>query len=265
MSFRENLLKKIEIDRLADQVNFSMGPPESGRRIDRDLARQLLNIAGYKLLRERDLELYLIPAESAPPKVLVLDNDLPIYTTTPEDVAMRKSPIVKEMVKIRNIIKILNDSDVVASKKEASVKKIRSDCVATLNLDYGPEDIEAIEKQGVASLENGYSDGVTEALALFAELLNYTLPPKAFKIPHYTIFGKMTEIPGAGGSFGPMVLYSLVHNSLNLIDREIRLTDKEQIQWVQSIAEDSAEASADGPAVFAFLKDTVPQRPFAPG
>ena len=260
MSFRENLLKKIEIDRLADRVNTSMGSPESGRRIDRDLARRLLNIAGYALIRKRDLELYLIPAKPAPPKVLDLDNDMPIYTTTPEDVAMRKSPLVKEMVKIRNIIKILNDSDVVSSKKGDSVEKVRSDCVATLNLDYGPEDIEAIEKQGVASLENGYSDGVTEALELFAELLNYTLPPKAFKMPHHTIFGKMTAMPGEGGSFGPMVLYNRIHNSLKLIDRQIRLTDKERIQSAWSVSEGSSKASADGPAVFAFLKNAVLHR-----
>jgi hypothetical protein len=260
MSFRESLLKKIEIDRLADRVNASMGSPESGRRIDRALARQLLNIAGYALIRKRDLELYLIPEKPEPPKVLVLDNDLPIYTTTPEDVAMRKSPLVKEMVKIRNIIKILNDSDVVVSKKGDSVEKVRSDCVATLNLDYGPEDIEEIEKQGVASLENGYSDGVTEALELFAELLNYTLPPKAFKIPHHTIFGKMTEISGEGGSYGPMALYNPVHNSLKLIDRQIRLTDKERIQSAWSVSEGNSEASAEGPAVFAFLKNAVLHR-----
>jgi hypothetical protein len=84
MSFRENLLKKIEIDRLARRVTASMGPPESGQRIDRDLARRLLGIAGYQVLHLRDLELYLIPPD--PPEVLVLDNDFPIYTTTPEDV-----------------------------------------------------------------------------------------------------------------------------------------------------------------------------------
>ena len=257
MTFRENLLKKIEIDRLATRVNASMGPPESGRRIDRDLVRRLLNIAGYEVVRKRDLELYLIPARPDPPAVLVLDNDLPIYTTTPEDVAMRKSPLIKEMVKIRNIVKILNDNDVVTSKKEASVEKIRSDCVACLDLSYGPEDIEDIEKQGVASLENSYGDGVIEALALFAELLNYTLPPKALKIPHHAIFGKMTPIPDGGDSFGPMALYSLTHNLLKLINKTIDLADKTQVQSVWAVSEDSSEASADGPAVFAFLRNKV--------
>lgn len=264
MTFRENLLKKIEIERLAQRVTASMGPPDSGRRLDRELARRLLDIAGYEMMHRRDLELYLIPHEPPPPGVLVLDNDFPIYTTTPEDVAMRKSPLVKEMVKIRNIIKILSDSDVVVSKKGDSVEKVRSDCVAALDLTYAVEDIEEIEKQGTAALENGYDEGVTEALTLFAELLNYTLPPKVFQIPHHKIIGKMTDVSDTDRSFGPLVLYNRVHNALKLIDSEIRLTDKEQVQWVHSVAVDKAEASANGPAVFAFLKEAVLQRPSPP-
>ncbi len=265
MSFRENLLKKIEIDRLARRVTASMGPPDSGRRLDRELARRLLEIAGYEMTPRRDLELYLISNEPPPPRVLVLDNDFPIYTTTPEDVAMRKSPIVKEMVKIRNIIKILNDSDVVISKKGDSVEKVRSDCVATLNLTYVPADIEEIERQGIASLDSNYSDGISEGLALFAELLGYRLPPKTLNLPHHTIFGKMTETPDKGRSFGPVVLHDRMHNALKLIDKRIRLANKEQVQSIRSVSEGSLEASADGPDVFAYLRATVLQGQYIPG
>ncbi len=264
MSFRENLLKKIEIDRLATRVTASMGPPDSGRRLDRELARRLLEIAGYKTTTRRDLELYLIPNESPPPWVLVLDNDFPIYTTTPEDVAMRKSPIVKEMVKIRNIIKILNDSDVVISKKGDSVAKVQSDCVAALDLTYEIEDIDKIEKQGAAALENGYSDGVIEALDLFVELLGYTPPPKVLKRPHQIIFGKMDPAPGTGTAFGPLLLFDRVHNTLKLIEARIKLADKEQVQSALAVAGGSREPSADGPAVFAFLKTAVLREQYTP-
>lgn len=264
MPFRENLLKKIEIDRLAEKVTASMGPPDSGRRLDRELARRLMGVAGYERVTRRDLELYLIPGKPSP-HVLVLDNDFPIYTTTPDDVVMRKSPLVKEMVKIRNIIKILNDGDVVASKKGDSVEKVRSDCVAALDLAYTVADIEKIEKQGTSALENSYGEGVIEALALFAELLNYASPPKVLQISHHTIIGKITEIPATDRSFGPLALYNRVNNSLKLVDREIRITDKERIQWVHSVAEDHEKASADGSDVFAFLKEAVLQRPYSPG
>ncbi|MCP3953286.1 MAG: hypothetical protein GY697_13860 [Desulfobacterales bacterium] len=264
MSFRENLLKKIEIDRLARRVTASMGSPDSGRRLDRELARRLLDIAGYEMTPRRDLELYLVPNEPPPPMVLVLDNDFPIYTTTPEDVAMRKSPVVKEMVKIRNIIKILNDSDVVISKKGDSVEKVRSDCVAALDLAYAAEDIDEIEKQGATALENDYSDGVLEALDLFTELLDYSPPPKVLKRPHQIIFGKMDPAPGIGASFGPLFLFDRVHTTLKLIDAKISLADKEQVQFALAVAAGSQEPFADGPAVFVFLKAAVLQGQYVP-
>jgi len=264
MTFRENLLKKIAIDRLARRLTATIGPPDSGRRIDRDLARQLLGIAGYEQVRKRDLELYLVPSPSQSPHVLVLDNDLPIYSTTPDDVAMRKSPVVKEMVKIRNIIKILNDSDVVASKKGDSVEKIRVQCIAALDLTYTSEDIKNIETQGSTALDNGYLEGISEALGLFAELLGYTSSPGPLKIPHLSIYGKMDTSPEAGRSFGPMILFDRVNNTLRLIDREISLADKEQLQFTRSVAEGQQAATAEGPAVFAFLRDAVRQVPYIP-
>lgn len=264
MSFRENLLKKIEIDRLARRVTASMGPPDSGRRLDRELARRLLEIAGYEMMTRRDLELYLVPNDPPPSRVLVLDNDFSIYATTPEDVAMRKSPIVKEMVKIRNIIKILNDSDVVISKKAASVAKVRSDCVAALDLRYTPEDINEIEKEGAAALESDYSDGVVEALDLFTELLGYAPPPKVLKRPHQIIFGKMDPAPGPGAAFGPLFLFDRVHNTLKLIEAKIELADRDQVQSALAVAGGSQEPSAHGPAVFAFLKTAVLRGQYTP-
>jgi len=40
----------------------------------------------------RDLDLYVADTGTAVQKILVLDNELPIYRTTVADVAMRKSP-----------------------------------------------------------------------------------------------------------------------------------------------------------------------------
>jgi len=264
MSFRENLLQKIEIDRLARQVTASMGPPDSDRRLDRDLGRRLVGLAGYEKLHKRDLELYLIPAEASLPAVLVLDNDFPIYTTTPDDVAMRKSPIIKEMVKIRNIIKILNDSDVVASKKGASVEKVRLDCIASLDLTYTPEDIADIEKQGAGALDNSYQEGVTEALELFAELLTWVPPPGPLKLAHQIIFGKMDPSSAGGPAFGPLVLFDRVHTTLKLIDTRIPLQRKEKVQDARAVAAGSRDADIEGAAVFTYLKTAVLERPYTP-
>ena len=125
MSFKENILKQIRINKTAKQVILSIGPPDSGRKVDKDAMRRLLEMSPYTYRKERDLDLYLEDAESEKKKILVLDNDLAIYDTFVEDVVLRKSPTVKEMISIRNAIKILNDSDVVISKKEESVKTIQ--------------------------------------------------------------------------------------------------------------------------------------------
>ena len=75
MGFRENLLKKIRIDRLADNVIRSINPTDSAQRIDRDAMWQLLDMGSYDNQKERDLELYLLNDRH----VLVLDNELKIY------------------------------------------------------------------------------------------------------------------------------------------------------------------------------------------
>jgi len=107
MSFKENLLKKIRIDKLADQIISTIGPIDSEKKVDKQAMRTLIEMAPYEMRKERDLELYIKkngPEEKK--RILVLDNDLSIYHTNMEDVALRKSPTVKEMVSIKNIIKI---------------------------------------------------------------------------------------------------------------------------------------------------------------
>ena len=47
MGFQENLLKKIEINRMADNALRSIGPAGSDRKVDKDAVRGLLEIAGY--------------------------------------------------------------------------------------------------------------------------------------------------------------------------------------------------------------------------
>ncbi|MBI9085553.1 MAG: hypothetical protein JEZ11_18290 [Desulfobacterales bacterium] len=262
MGFRENLLKKIEISRLAQQVDASMGPPDSGRRIDKALARRLVAEAGYERLDKRDLELYLRPVAGHESQVLVLDNDLPLYATTPDDVTLRKSPIVKEMVKIRNIIRILNDGDVLVSKKSASIETVRQDCLAGLDLAFTEADITTIADQGRSSLENSYAEGLLEALDLFAELLDYGPAPKAFTLPHHVIMG--TAAPGPPATFGPLVLYDRVHHSLKFIDRPLKIGDRADIETLKAVADGQAPADLEGANVFARLKTGVMATP-SPG
>jgi hypothetical protein len=260
MSFKENLLKKIKIDNMAKQVIASIGPVDSGRKIDKKIMRNLLDLSDYTYKRKRDLDLYIEDIEAEKTRILVLDNDLAIYNTSVYDVAMRKSPTVKEMMNPFNVVKILKDTDVVISKKEDSVKTIQDVCIAKLNLSFVASDIDEIVEDGVASLENGYSDGVIECLDLFAEIFHYKNPPIAFRVDHHKITGALAKKENGEEMFGPIVLYSMMHNTLKLIDQHIGSFDRERIKFVQHVVAGKEKASAEGSDVFQYLKTAAIER-----
>jgi hypothetical protein len=257
MSLKENLLTKIKIDRLAAKVIASIGPAESGRKVDKDAMRSLLEMSPYQYQKVRDLDLYVEDIDQDQKKIFVLDNELPIYQTTIEDVAIRKSPLIKEMVKIRNIIKILKDSDVKLSRKDASVKAVQKECIDRLDLSFNESDIDEIAADGKASFERDYSDGVIECLELFAELLDYKPAPKAFQLSRHKIIGELTPKAGEEVLYGPMIIYSQIHGTLKLIEDQISSFDKTKIELIQQVAAGKQKAAVEGPDVFDYLKNTV--------
>ena len=257
MSFKENLLKKIKINQAAKRVIASIGPIDSGRKIDKNIMRELLETAGYHFQKKRDLDLYIKDIEAEKTRIVVLDNDLAIYNTSVYDVAMRKSPTVKEMMNPFNVVKILKDTDVVVSKKEDSVKAIQQECIAHLDLTFSATDIDDIVNDGRASLDNAYADGVTECLDLFAEILSYCSAPMTFGIRHHKIVGKLIRKETGEDLFGPMVLYSMIHNTLKLVEQQIGSYDKGKIKFIQNVAEGKEDASMEGPDVFQYLKSAA--------
>jgi hypothetical protein len=257
MSFKENLQKKIKIDQLANEVSRSLGPADSPQRINNEAMRTLLEMGPYDHRRERDLDLYVFPDGSGEKLILVLDNELKLYRTTTEDVALRKSPTVKEMVSIRNAIKILNDNDIVVSRKTDTLQRVQNELTADLDLSYTNDDIEAIARDGREAFANKYAEGVIECLTLFAEILNYQNAPKAFQIPHCRIWGAVHK-PRAGEIlFGPLVMYNLMYNNLKYLKKEISSMNKEALQYYEQVAKSEADADIEGEYVFAELKQEI--------
>ena len=257
MSFKENLLKKIDIKKMSNKVLSSIGLPGGERKVDKDTMRRLLEMSPYTLHKKRDLDLYIKGDPEEKDMILVLDNELAIYNTTADDVTLRKSPTIKEMVSIRNAIKILNDSDVVVSKREESVKTIQKECIGLLDLSFNEADIEEIKKEGSASMENAYADGVIESLSLFGELLGFSPPPKAFKMRHCEIIGDLTKKESGEIVFGPIVIYSLAYNTLMLIDKPVGMFNKEKMEYFKQVVKGNQEASKEGNEVFQYLKEAI--------
>lgn len=254
MSYKDNLLKKIEIDRLVRTIADAIGPVESGKRIDKTVLAQLMTFFPWSRRDERDLALFLETDGPGKTRILVMDNDLTIYHTSVEDVVLRKSPTVKEMVNIRNAVKILSDKDVVISKKAASLKTIQEISIGELDLRYTASDIDGIARDGTTSLENGYAQGIQESLMLFAELLGLTPAPKAFSLNHHDIYGIVAEKPGGETTFGPLAMFSLVHNTLTYLETPLSSRDKGRFDTLKAVASGEAEASASGPSVFDLMR-----------
>jgi hypothetical protein len=261
MSFKENLLTKIKIDRLAAKVISSIGPAESGSKVDKTSMRSLLEMSPYQHQKSRDLDLYVESSDRDQKKILVLDNELPIYQTTIDDVTMRKSPLIKEMVKIRNIVKILKDADVKLSRKEASVKAIQKECIDRLDLSYDQSDIEEIAADGKAAFERDFADGVVECLELFAEMLDFQPAPKAFQLGHHKIVGALNPKPGGEVFLGPVIIYSLIHGTLKLISEPIGSFDTAKIEFFQKVAAGKQKADAEGTDVFDYLANALFRKP----
>jgi hypothetical protein len=245
---------------LIDHILATIGPIDSNKKVDKQAMRTLLEMGPYEMQKERDLELYIKqngPEEKK--RILVLDNDLSIYYTDIEDVALRKSPTVKEMVSIRNIIKILNDSNVVKSKKEESVKIIQQECIEQLDLNYTESDIDQIYNDGKAALDWDDKDGVVESLELFADLLDLVPPPKIFRMNNFKMFGKMHEDNKGEIFYGQIILYSLIKNELKLIEKKIGSYDKAGIELLNQTAKGNERASKEKFEVFDYLKNAVLQ------
>ena len=257
MSFRENLLKKIEINRLARQIRKTIAPAASDVRLDKDQMRKLLSMSSFELRRERDLNLYVKETGESHPLVLVLDNELPIYKTSIEDVVLRKSPYTKEMLSIRNIIKILKDSDVKISRKEASLETVQADCLAGLDLSYKQDDIEAIAYDGAASLESKYPEGVIENLTLFADLAEFQPAPAPFKSKHHVISGKLSTADGGAAAFGPFFIYDRVHDRLGLVEDPVSAGDPEQVEYFKQLLDGRQKPPVRDAKVFEYLKKIV--------
>ncbi|MDX1709107.1 MAG: hypothetical protein R3274_10935, partial [Desulfobacterales bacterium] len=142
-------------------------------------------------------------------------------------------------------------------RKNESVKTIQKECIDRLDLSFSAADIDEIARDGLASLKRDYPDGVIECLELFAELLNFRPAPKAFKLGRHKIFGALASREAGEVLYGPMVIYSLIHGSLKLMEEQISSFDKTRIEFMQQVAAGKEKVGLEGPEIFEYLKKAV--------
>jgi hypothetical protein len=258
MSLRENLKKKILIDEVARAVSQSIGPSGGPRKIDKEAMRKLLSFTPFVLEKRRDLELYFRESGPGIGQVLSLDNELPLYDKTSlEDVAMRRSPELSEMVRIKKIIKILNVKDILVCKGRDAVQYVHDLALGLLDLSFSEKDVDEMAQEGIEALVGANSEGVMETLELFVELLGYKPVPAEVLVNDYVMFGSEREAEATKKVFGPIIMYNDRTNVLRLIREPILVDDPLTNIKIPGVALGEIGPDAEGYEVFEFLKDAA--------
>ena len=261
MSFRGDLLRKIELEGLASQVIGASATEQARNPINKKAMRSLLELSPYQYQRERDLDIYVKPVDNELKMILVLDNELPIFRSTIKDVVTRRSPRTLEMWNFRTIRKILSDSDIKTSTRSKSVETVLREAVAQLDLSYTEKNIDDLAREGMAWLGGSDAGGVEKSLVMFAALLGYRKPPKYFGLDHTICYGVLATGPDNEVAFGPLVLYRPADNTLAWINESLSRADKQQMVFIRAVAAGQIPVPVTGDIVFQQLQANVLEHP----
>ncbi len=262
VSFKENLKNKMLIESLCKTVSRSIGSSGMPTKVNKEAMRRLLSLSPFVPEKRRDLELYFREFDEGVGEILVLDNELPLYgKTSLDDVTLRRSPELKEMISIRNIIKILNDSDILIHKKRESLYHVRDRALELLDLRYEQKDIEKMADEGIEAVVRADSDGVMEILGLFFEVLGYEPAPVEVTVNDFVVFGARHGAGTQKETLGPVVMYNEKTNVLRLIKQSVAIDDPVARDLIPNVALGKIEPDAKEFTVFRFLKDEVLKRP----
>lgn len=255
MSFRENLLQKIRVDRLSQSVIDSIGSISGGYKVDKTDMKTLLKMAGYNSLTRRGLEMHAKGFTGEKNRIVLLDNELKIYNTTVEDIVVRKNPTLREMVKIRNIRKILNDQNVVVSSRAGTVKTIRREILQQIDLGFTVADIDQFYGEAVDALEENRPEDVTGILEIFAQILGLVPPDSGFT-GNLSILGYKRE-SAEDLKYGPIYIYSLSKNILHRYNVILSAADSKNPGTYEALMLGKAEPEIEGIEVLDDLREKV--------
>jgi len=255
MSLKENLKAKIKLDRLYQSLVSTTREPPGRRWLDKELAKELLAMTDFEHKKVRDLHLYIRHLEGEIMEVAVLDNELPIYHTTVDDVTMRKSPYWQQMFSIRNVRKIMNDHDVIASKGKESLKRLHANALALLDLTYTRDDVALLLEDARLGLERKSVEQIQESLDLFFELLDFRPVSLEGLAPRFQSFARPKLNAGVVPSFEHLVLFNEENLWLGLKKGAFSPQNDLDLAWVLQRAREEDRADLQDTEVFEFLAE----------
>jgi len=214
----------------------------------------------FEYKKVRGLHLYVRPLEGETMEVAVLDNELPIYHTTVDDVTLRKSPYWQQMFSIRNVRKIMNDHDVIASKGKESLKRLHANALALLDLTYTRDDLALLLEDARRGMEQKSIARIQDSLDLFLELLGFQ--PLSFEVlePRFQGFARPKGNGGVVPAFEHLILFDEEKLSLGLKKGAFSSQSDSDLAWVMHYARGEETADIQGVDVFEFLAELAAVR-----
>jgi len=264
MSFKENLKAKININKLFQQLYSTIREPPGTWWVDKELVQELLDMTDFELREIRDLQLYVRPLEGEIMEALVFDNELAIYHTTVDDVALRKTPHWQEMFSIGNIKKILNDRDVVTSRGKESLERLRANALALLDLGYTGDDLALLLEDARTGVEQASIEQIQESLDLFVYLLDFEPLILDVLESNFQVFAGPGEKDGPVSPFEHLILFDEKSLSLGLKKGDFSPENDLDLAWVMQYASGEKTADLQGMDVFKFLTDLALGKAQAP-
>jgi len=255
MPLKENLKVKIKLDRLLQRLISTCREPPGRRWLDKGLTKELLGMTDFEYKKVRDLHLYIRPLEGEIMEVAVLDNELSIYHTTVDDVTLRKSPYWQQMFSIRNVRKIMNDHDVIASKGKESLKRLYAVALALLDLTYTRDDLTLVLEDARRGLEQETIEQIQESLDLFVQLLGFQ--PLSLEVlePGFQNFARPKLNGAIVPGFEHLVLFNEEDLSLAVKKGTFMPQSDSELGWVIRYARGEETADLQGIDVFEFLAE----------
>ena len=253
MSFKENLRAKINLDTLLLKITLTMRETPGQRRLDKELTQELLEMTDLEHKKVRDLHLYVRPLEGEIMEVLVLDNELPIYHTTVADVALRKSPVWKEIFSVKNIKKVMDDKDVIVSKGKESLNRLYNDALARLDLSYTADDLALFVEDARRALEQESLEQIQESFELFFALLHFQPVSLGILEDDIEVFARPKANGGADKTVEHPIFFDEKSFLLGLKKGTISPQSDLDLAWVMQYARGEETADLQGVEVFEFL------------
>jgi hypothetical protein len=164
------------------------------------------------------------------------------------------------MFSIKNIKKIMNDQDVIATKGKESLKRIHANALALLDLSYTRDDLALLAEDARRGLEKKSLEQIQESFDLFFELLNFQPVSLGILEHDLQVFARRKTNGGTATTFENILFFNEENFTLGLKKGTLSPQSDLDLAWVMQYARGEETADLEGLEVFEFLAELAMEK-----